>query len=108
MISSFVTFLAGKNRAMRIRYESILTEPAKAIQAVEEFIDTDLADLKHMISENEPLKAGHLIAGNRLRLLPQIVLRKPDEEWQVKLFGRYKKIFWLIAGWLSRRYGYKY
>jgi hypothetical protein len=49
---------------------------------------------------------GHAVAGNRLRMAGAIRL-KPDMEWAHKLSPRDKRIFWLLAGWLAKQYGYR-
>ena len=108
LFSSFITFISGKSMATRIKYEQILSEYSFSLQRISALIGENLDDLEKKLENKIPLETGHLIAGNRLRLLKEILLKEPDEEWRSKLFNSYKKIFWMITGWLSKKYGYKY
>jgi len=107
LISSFVIWKAGHKRSIRIQYENFLKEPSYYIKRISELIKEDLSDLENLVTSKKPLIIDHLIAGNRLRMSKQIYMRSPDEEWKSKLFRDYKRIFWLINGWLARLYGYK-
>ena len=107
IFSSGVTFMAGPQKAIRIQYEDILRHPADSLKRLENLIKEDLSDLAERLKNKLPLKPGHLIAGNRLRHLKEIHLKQPDEEWRTKLFKKYNNIFWMLSGWLLKRYGYK-
>ena len=48
----------------------------------------------------------HLVAGNALRMGGGMVLR-PVGDWTAKLPARDRRVFWTLAGWLARRYGYQ-
>jgi len=108
LFSSFVIWKAGRQQSIRIRYEDFIKHPSYNIKRISELVNEDLSDLDKLVVSNEPLRIDHLIAGNRLRLRKQISLRPPDEEWKTRLQVKHKEIFWLLAGWLARSYGYRF
>ena len=65
----------------------------------------DYEPVTRAIYSGEPLKVGHTIAGNRLRMAGSIRLH-PDMEWVHKLSARDKSLVRTLAGWHMGRYGY--
>lgn len=108
LLSSFVIWKAGHEKSIRIQYEDFLNDPSHHIKRISDLVDEDLSDLDQLVASKQPLKIDHLIAGNRLRMTKQLSIKLPDEEWKTRLQVRYKKVFWLIAGWLARSYGYRF
>jgi len=108
LLSSLFVSSLDQNRWMRITYEEFVANPIDIVEKVERLANINLTDLKFKMIEKKPFLVGHLLAGNRIRLKKEIYLREIDEEWKRKLFPSYKRIFWFVAGWLSKNYGFKY
>jgi hypothetical protein len=103
--SEWVLRRAGKDNAVRISYEELVTHPERALKPLELFVGADFLELAENWSEGQLMQVGHAVAGNRLRMSGAIKLR-PDLEWTHKLPTKDKRIFWSMAGWLAKRYGY--
>jgi hypothetical protein len=108
LISFLIVWKAGRKQSVRIQYEDFIRNPSYHLKRISELINEDLGDLEELFVRKEPFRIDHLIAGNRLRMLKKITVRLPDEVWKTKLSAKYKKIFWLVAGWLARLYGYRF
>lgn len=108
LISSFVIWRAGPKQSIRIQYEDFLRNPFVHINRISELINEDLSDLVDRFERKESFITDHLLTGNRLRMQKQIFVRLPDEKWKTNLIDEHKKIFWLVAGWLARIYGYRF
>ena len=108
LLASFVVWKAGRQRSIRIQYEDFVKHPSHNIKRISRLINESLSDVDQMLVNNKPVRIDHFITGNRLRMKKQISLQIPDEEWKTRLGDRYKKVFWLLAGWLARSYGYKF
>lgn len=94
---------AGKS--VRVTYESLVTDPVAAFGRIAPLVGTDLSQLGQALVTGSPLSPGHRVAGNRMRMAGNVRLR-PDLEWTEKLPEGDARTFWLMAGWLARRYGY--
>lgn len=108
LFSLLVIWKGRSKKSIRIKYEEFCKDPLKYIRIISELVDEDLSDLVNLFEKNESFIPNHLLAGNRLRMIKQITVRPPDEEWKTKLPEKYKRSFWLIASGLSRLYGYKF
>ncbi|MHA1386613.1 MAG: hypothetical protein ACTSR3_22905 [Candidatus Helarchaeota archaeon] len=108
LLSFFAMLKAKFKKSIQINYENFCKNPIKYIKKISRLINEDLSDLIDIIKKNNAFMPSHLIAGNRIRMLNQIIISTPDEEWKVKLPEKYKQNFWVIAGWLSVIYGYRY
>jgi hypothetical protein len=104
LFSSFVAKRAG-DRAIRLRYEDLVAQPRQELTRIGRLVGTDFGPVADRLIEGSAIQAGHMIAGNRVRLQGAIRLR-PDLEWQEKLSAADRRSFWKRAGWLARRYGY--
>lgn len=91
-----------------IRYEDLIADPLAKLEDIENTFHVDLSRSKKDLMENNPLKKGHTIAGNRLRMQSEVrVNLKPDESWRDKLGNSDIKKFESVAGGLLKKYGYK-
>ena len=70
------------------------------------FLGRDLTRLGRDLAAGEEMSVVHLVAGNALRMGGGMVLR-PVGDWTAKLPARDRRVFWTLAGWLARRYGYQ-
>lgn len=97
--------LLGTERALRVTYEDLAGDPAATLRRLEPLLAADLSSLSRMVAEGEPLAAGHVMAGNRLRMHGALRLR-PDLEWQGQLPTEQRRLVERICRPLLRRYGY--
>jgi hypothetical protein len=93
-------------RATRITYEELAQDPAAAMRQLSPLLATDLTPLSQMLAEGAPLAAGHVMAGNRLRMHGNLRLR-PDLEWQARLSLAQRRLVDLLCRPVLRRYGYQ-
>jgi hypothetical protein len=97
---------AGSEKALRLHYEQLNQNPVSALDRIGGLVGEDLSDLATALAEGRPMLIGHTVAGNSIRMSSSITLRS-DVEWTRKLPDKDRRIFWLLAGWWARRYGYR-
>lgn len=71
----------GKNKVLRLRYESLVSQPKETLDTLQGFLNTDLQQVHDKLANNKPFAMPHLVAGNRLKTNKQIIL-KPDFAWK--------------------------
>lgn len=96
----------GPDRYLFVRYEDFVTDPASIMTRIGEMIGVDLSAAGARIAQGEGIKAGHQIAGNRLRLNPSIKMRI-DETWRAEMPAGKRRAFESLSGWLLKRYDYR-
>lgn len=96
-----------KQDFIRIRYEDLVENPELILKKINTFTGIDYRSANKHIQEERELSLGHVVAGNRMRMKSKLQL-KPDYDWKRFLPKKDEKIFWLIAGLLAARYGYKW
>ncbi len=108
LVNLLSTILCGRprNRYLRVRYEELLANPEGTLTRVGEFLQMDMSGLVRAVVEEASLPIDHLIDANRLRFRPAVHLAA-DLEWRTKLPAKSQSAFWLVAGWLAQRYGYR-
>ena len=94
-------------RGIRIKYEDLVNYPFESLKHIGEMIEIKFDNVANDLLSEEKMNIGHIVAGNRIRLDSCLRLR-PDFEWKHRLEKRRQKIFWLMAGWLERKYGFKW
>lgn len=95
----------GPKRYLFARYEDFVSDPAAAMGGIGDMIGIDLRSAGAGIARGEGIRAGHQIAGNRLRLNPSIKLQA-DEGWRTEMPGAKRRAFEASSGWLLKRYKY--
>jgi len=107
-INASSTIIASllKTRAIRIKYEDLMDDFEGELSKLGDFLLVDVAGLNHKVKNNEELSVYHTIAGNRVRMNRTIQI-KPDYEWISKITKKQNAIFWIVAGFLAKLYGYK-
>ncbi len=109
MLFNLVSSILFRHRGrgyLRVRYEDLVTRPEETLTRIGEFVGEDMSALITRLERGEDWFADHLIGGNRLRFGNLGALRL-DAEWQRGLSRREQAVFWGVAGWLSRIYGYQ-
>jgi len=97
----------GPGKSVRIRYESFVTNPKAALSEIGKMIRVDLTKVAHTLTVGNGVEVGHIIAGNRLRKSKSVRLRPDAGDWRSTFSTGKQRLFWALAGWLVRRYGYK-
>ena len=93
-------------RYLRIRYEDLVSNPDRTLRAVGSFLGYDFSGAIAKVQAGEAIPMRHVAAANRARLEGSILLRA-DARWQTSLSQKFRRLFWLMAGWLARSYGYQ-
>ncbi len=91
--------------SLRLRYEDFVQTPRAMLVGIGTLLDLDLSALGDRLERGAVLDAGHVIAGNRVRLEGPVRLAL-DESWRREMPLARRGLFWLLAGRLARRYGY--
>lgn len=97
--------VVGEERYLRVRYEDFVGEPLSVMTRIGGMIGIDLTDAGARLAAGEGMRAGHQIAGNRLRLNPSIRL-EIDQSWQSEMPAVKRRLFEGSSGWLLNRYKY--
>mgnify|MGYP001242309688 CR=1 FL=1 len=105
LLSESVKSQLHPSKSTIVRYEDLVSNPHVELKKIGDLMEIDLSSLSDMLSHNKNIKLGHSVAGNRLRMRNEIRMN-PDTEWIGKLSTPEKHGFWLLSGWLMRRYGY--
>ncbi len=95
----------GPDRSTRVCYENVTTEPAATLQSLGVSIGIDLDRTGTALERCEPIRPGHQMAGNRLRMKGETRLIQ-DSSWRIRMpAGKQATVSWL-CGWMLQRYGY--
>lgn len=104
--SEWVRRRVDPGRHLRVRYEDFVTDPRRELRRVGDVLGLDYEGVVDAVERGD-IAPAHTIAGNRLRMTGTIKLRL-DEAWKEALPPRDLRVFWAIAGWLLRGYGYRW
>lgn len=96
-----------KDHYLRVRYEDLVADPARALGAIGKFLHLDLSDVAAAIAQKQPISVSHIIGANRVRL-EQSIQFSPDFAWRSKLSRGSQRVVWALAGWLAVAYGYQW
>ena len=93
----------------RVRYEEFVDDPEAALRTCARQIGRELApkDLEFLHGRTATLTPGHLVAGNRMRLLRGDVELRLDEAWRRELPSSDQRTVERVTSPLLRRYGYR-
>ncbi len=91
--------------ALELKYEDFVSHPAKALDRISDWSGLDFSATSRALLEGAAIQPEHTIAGNRVRMSGSMKL-KPDWEWTEKLPQRDRRVCWLLAGWMQKRFGY--
>jgi hypothetical protein len=103
--STLVYNRISEEKRLQIRYEDFATNPESILKQIGLWVGVDLSEV---VLGSNVVNAGqvrHTVGGNRVRMLKEICI-KPDTAWMENLPSKDRKTFWLMAGWLARKYGY--
>lgn len=97
---------ASSRPSLRLRYEDFTRVPREAFARVGDVVGLDLTVVAEAIATGAPLRTGHVIAGNRVRMRPTIEVRA-DERWRSEMEDRDRRRVERLASPLLREYGYE-
>ncbi|MGQ9913024.1 MAG: sulfotransferase [Thermogutta sp.] len=103
--SDYVRRRHDRRRSLLLKYEDVTSRPDSALQALARTLGVTADPWLEMLQAAVPLRPGHVVAGNRVRMEREIRLR-PDLEWQSRLSPADKRVCWMLAGWKAALYGY--
>lgn len=92
-------------RAITIRYEDLIHDPAHVLNRIGSLTGMDFADVAARLAGRSSLYPGHQVAGNRLRMKHEIRLN-PDASWRRELAPFYRRFLPLLTYPVAARYGY--
>jgi len=92
-------------RTLFLRYEDFANDTLQTSLKLASFLNIAAQPWLEMMTSHKPLQAGHVVAGNRVRMQRHINI-KPDNDWQTHLTTFQKVLCWFLAGWKARQYGY--
>ncbi|MBW1999944.1 MAG: sulfotransferase [Deltaproteobacteria bacterium] len=95
------------SQGIRIRYEDLVEQPGKVLTDMGRALEIGLEPVIDALLSGKEMRIGHNIAGNRVRMTGSIRL-KPDCEWKERLPRYDQRVFWLLAGSLAKKYGYRW
>lgn len=106
--SAWVFRHVRKNRRQLIRYEDFVINTPMVLDQIGEMIGEDLSGLVKDAALTNPNEARHTVGGNRIRFQKDKDIRlKADFAWMEHLPAKDRQMFWRLAGWLARQFGYK-
>lgn len=93
---------------MRVRYETLVRRPQEVLTEAAAFLGVPVGPdtLAFLHGDEVDLPAGHIPAGNRMRLLSGTVTLRVDDAWKRELDPRARRIVTAITWPLLGRYGY--
>lgn len=105
LLSALVRQRFAQERTMLCRYEDLVLYPSQTLTCIGNFVGCDFAPIIDHILSERPLAVSHIVAGNALRKAGSIRLRL-DTDWRERLSPGERLLFYSMAGWLMKRYGY--
>jgi len=108
MYNDYVEALIKKvdvGHSVRVRYEDFATHSKTELQRIGDCIGLDLTGVGENIENQKPVIAGHQMAGSRIRMKGELVMRM-DAKWKETMSSMSQKIVLQITSEQMRRYGY--
>ena len=104
-LSDLVGRCYAPKTCMRIQYESILNNTAESIRSIGHLLNVDYTDVGLSVASGEAVEIGHVVAGNRLRMLGSTSLKTKDN-WPEVLSDDDTRMVERICGRRMHKYGY--
>lgn len=105
LCSDFVRRRHDRRRSLLLKYEDLISRPENALKSLAELLGVAADPWLELLHAAAPLRPGHVVAGNRVRMEREVRLR-PDLEWQAGLSPADRRVCWMLAGWKAALYGY--
>jgi hypothetical protein len=106
LVSNWVREQLGTQRAMLCRYEDMIIHSEQVLNKISAFINVDLGQTTEKLTHGVPLAPSCAFAGNEKILQEQVVHLRLDTRWIEQFPPVDRLIFYLLTGWLMRKYGY--
>ncbi|MEJ2621587.1 MAG: sulfotransferase domain-containing protein [Candidatus Thiodiazotropha sp.] len=95
-VAEIVYRFTPKDKIIKLKYEDLVEMPNRELERLEEFLDTDLSDIKGRIMHDEPFDMPHIIGGNRIKSNKQIHFKR-DVSWKDDTSAFYRVAYYLLA-----------
>ncbi len=99
-------FSLRQGRYLRVRYEDFIADPARTLERIGRFVDLDLSSVVGSVAAGAPFAAGHVVAGNRMRLAGGVQVQREPGSVPVELPPEDRRVFRWVAGWYAKLNGY--
>lgn len=96
----------AERRYILVRYEDLAKDPASTVLRIGRCVGEDFSQLAEALRTDQPMAAAHQIGGNQRARSRPIRLRS-DTQWTHSLPLHHQWLFWVLAGPLAKRLGYK-
>ena len=96
----------GEGTYLRLRYEDLIDEPAKAVRSVLSLVGMENAMLPIDPDGGLNLRVNHVVAGNPDRLRHGQVRLRADTRWRSAMPARHRRVVSAVTAPLLVRYGY--
>ncbi|MDP9439608.1 MAG: sulfotransferase [Actinomycetota bacterium] len=108
VLSELIMLRLDPEKAVRVRYEDLVEDPKGVLGEIGRMAGLDLSGPAEEVLRGGAVEVGHNVGGNRLRMTKGGVRLRPDAgSWRGTLSAGEQRFYWALAGWLTRRYGYK-
>lgn len=104
LFSEIAMSVVGR-KGTRVRYEDLMSAPARTIDSIGEVCGIDVGAAIESIEGGGSFTFGHMAAGNRIRMQSAISVR-PDFEWQSGMSVPEQRRLWRFGWPFMRRYNY--
>ncbi len=91
---------------LSLRYESLVADPRAELVRIARFAGASDPELAFLGDAEADLPAGHLVAGNRMRLARGPVPIRLDDEWRIRFPASQRRLVTMLTWPLLRAYGY--
>lgn len=81
---------------LKLKYEDFIENSTDTLDKIERFINTDLTDVKYVITHEKYIDMPHIIGGNRLKSKSKIKLRK-DLAWKTNISRRKQVLYYFLT-----------
>jgi hypothetical protein len=95
-----------RDRYLRLRLEDFTRDPDQAFARLGGFLGVDFSATRDRVRAGATFPVTHVFAGNRLRLTGGVRWQPEVSDWQSQLPPRDRKVFFWLAGWTARLFGY--
>ncbi len=102
-----VVYLKNESEYMLVKYEELLNNWEEELNQIGDKFKIDVSIPLSKVKNREALEKGHTVAGNRLRMRDDVVVKTNQKKSWDNLSKNDIRIFNFIAGWLLKKYNYK-
>jgi hypothetical protein len=103
----FLVFFSHRpDRYLRVRYEDLISDPVHTFERIGRFVHLDLTEVGRSVATGTPFPAGHVVAGNRMRLDGGVRVNRNRGSESAPMPPEDRRVYRWVAGWFARLNGY--